>query len=282
MIGFDELGSKGWLGNQMFQYASLKGIAIHNNYEYCIPPKDNRGITNYRLHDVFKLKNLKHTGYIGGLYRHHSSDRHDHSTSSHFSEEFLNECPDNVNISGFFQTEKWFKHCRDELLEDFEFMDWIKEPCQKFLSKFKTPPIFLHVRRGDYLRSSQYHYVQTIDYYENAIKYFDEGTEILIFSDDIEWCRNQNLFKNDRFYFSQTEERLPLVMGYDSGALVPEFDLCLMSMCSGAIIANSSFSWWGAWLQKDNTNVVSPKRWFGPANSHLYIDDIYLDCWKRI
>lgn len=286
MIGFDELGKKGWLGNQMFQYAAVKGIAAYNNYEYCIPPNDNTRTDNYLLHDIFKLKNLRNIGYVGGLYRHYSSDRHDHSTSFHFSEEFLKECPDNVNISGFFQTEKWFKHCRVELLEDFEFVEEIKKPCEEFIKSFEITPIFLHVRRSDYLKLSQYHCVQMIDYFENALKEFDNNIPVLVFSDDISWCWGQKLFSSDRFHLSATKERLSYHTSwgdrYSQGPLIPYFDMCMMSMCQGAIISNSSFSWWGAWLQKDNSNVVSPKNWFGPENSHLIQKDIYLDSWKKI
>ena len=70
MIGFDELGSKGWLGNQMFQYAALRGIAANRGYDFCIPPDDETRLTNYELHNTFKLKSVKNLGYIGGLYKH--------------------------------------------------------------------------------------------------------------------------------------------------------------------------------------------------------------------
>ena len=119
MIGFDELGSKGWLGNQMFQYASLRGIASHQGYDFCIPPNDGTRNTNYLLHDIFTLSGVKNIGYVGGLYKHPTSDDICHSTTFHFNEQFFNECPDNVNISGFYQSEKWFKHIEEEIRNDF-------------------------------------------------------------------------------------------------------------------------------------------------------------------
>ena len=286
MIGFDELGVKGWLGNQMFQYASLKGIASFCGYEYCIPPNDATRSCNYLLFDLFKLSTLKNISYINKpTYIHKTSDIPGHSTSFHFENSFMEECPDNVNISGFFQSEKYFKHISDSIRKDFEFKDYILEECLSFISQFDKKPIFLHIRRGDYLKKSNHHNVLSIEYYERALQYFDDNTNVIVFSDDIEWCKKQKLFSSDRFFLSETTDRLPLTNyirqnGYTQGALVPHFDLCLMSLCSGAIIANSSFSWWGAWIQDDqNKKVIAPNKWYGPLNSHLIIKDLCPDDW---
>jgi len=79
------------------------------------------------------------------------------------------------------------------------------------------------------------------------------------------------------FMFSDPEDK------YDDGALVPYVDLCLMSLCSHAIIANNSMSWWGAWLRSNpNKKVIEPKMWFGPAYSHNNTKDLYCEDWKVI
>ena len=96
---------------------------------------------------------------------------------------------------------------------------------------------------------------------------FSKDRQVIIFSDDTQWCKNQNLFKDNRFLVSE---------GGD-----PYLDLCLMSMCSDFIIANSSYSWWGAWLA-NRGKVIAPSKWFGPANSHLNTEDLYLDSWEVI
>lgn len=289
MIGFDELGVKGWLGNQMFQYASLKGIASFCGYEYCIPPNDNTRCCNYLLFDIFKLSTLKNIGYIDQpTYIHKTSDTPGHTTASHFEESFMKECPDNVNISGFFQSEKYFKHISNLIREDFQFKDYIINECLPFISQFDKKPIFLHVRRGDYLKKSDHHNVLSIEYYERALEYFDSDVNVVVFSDDISWCREQKLFSTDRFFLSETSDRLPLTNyikqnGYTEGALIPHFDLCLMTLCSGAIIANSSLSWWGSWLQEDtNKKIIAPQNWYGALNSHLSTKDLYPNEWVVI
>ena len=289
MIGFDDLGSKGWLGNQMFQYASLRGIAANRGYDFCIPPDDGTRLTNYELHNTFKLKSAKNLGYIGGLYKHPTSDDICHSTTFNFNQQFFDECPDNVNISGFFQSEKWFKNIENEIREDFQFLDEILEPCRDMISQFDIPPIFLHIRRGDYVERSDYHNNLPLQYFKDALEKFDKEIPVLIFSDDIDWCKKQDLFEDDRFHFSETEDRITInsyminqgCKSYLEGLLVPYYDLCLMTLCDGAIISNSSFSWWGAWLQNNSRDIISPDKdkWAGKLNTANY-SDIIPDGWK--
>lgn len=284
MIGFDELGDKGWLGNQMFQYASLRGIAAHNGYEFCIPPQ-NEGRTNYLLHDIFNLTGAKNVGYIGGLYKHSTSDDVCHSTTFHFNEKFFNECPDNVNISGFYQSEKWFKDIEDEVRNDFTFKDEILSVCESFIEQFDSTPFFVHVRRGDFVKRPDYHFNLPMEYFEESISKFDRDISVLVFSDDIEWCKEQEIFKSDRFNFSETSDRLPLTnflkAQYTESALIPYFDLCLMTLCNGGIISNSTFSWWGAWLQRNRTrDIICPAKdkWGGRLNKCDY-SDIAAEGW---
>ncbi len=278
MIGFDELGSKGWLGNQMFQYASLRGIAAHRGYDFCIPP-ENTGRTNYLLHDVFRLTGVKNTGYIGGLYKHYTSDDVCHSTTFHFNEEFFNECPDGVNISGFYQSEKWFKDIEEEIRKDFQFKYEIRSICESFLRNFDITPIFVHIRRGDFVDRPDYHYNLPMEYFEEGISKFDKDIPILLFSDDIKWCYEQEMFKSDRFNLSETKERLPMTEflkgQYTESALIPYFDMCFMTLCDGGVMSNSTFSWWGAWLQKDRTrDIICPAKdkWGGRLNTSDYSD----------
>lgn len=290
MIGFDELGRKGWLGNTMFQYAALKGIAAYRGFEYCIPPNDSTRVSNYLLHDVFKLNDVKHLGYIGQpTYKHRTSDDPCHSTTFYFNQEFMDECPDEVSICGFFQSEKWFKHIEDDIRRDFEFVDEIFDECKSLIETFDVAPIFLHVRRGDYVKRPQYHYNLALDYFGEALNHFDEDIPVLVFSDDIDWCKQQIIFEPDRFYFSETDDRMPINswlsnQGYEQSALIPYNDLCLMSLCNGGIISNSSFSWWGAWLQRNRTRpIVCPNKdkWGGPLNT-LDHSDVCPDSWIKL
>lgn len=281
MIGFDAIGTIGRLGNQMFQHAALKGIARHRGFQYCIPPQQPQTqIDNYGLLEAFEMKNVDNIKFSYNIIP--VQEPH-----FHFDEHIFNECPDDSNLAGFFQTEKYFKHVEKEIREDYTFKSEWLNPCLDFMKQFDGKEVlFLHVRRGDpnltdkrgfkwaYVNLQDQHPVQPLNYYEEALKHFPVDMPVLVFSDSIDWCKEQELFKSDRFMFSESEDK------HDDGALVPYVDLCLMSLCSHAIIANSSMSWWGAWLQKNpNKKVIAPKMWFGPTYHFNNTKDLYCDNW---
>ena len=284
MIGFDSIGKMGRLGNQMFQHAAVKGLARKHGYEYCIPPRNpQEQIDNYGLLDAFEMSGVDKIGYCWSFVP--AQERF-----FHFDEELMDICPDGVDVAGFFQTEKYFKHCEDELREDYTFKDKWFEPAVDFMDQFDGQEVaFLHVRRGDpnltdkrgfkwaYVNLEDQHPTQPIEYYRKAIEYLPDDMPILVFSDSIEWVKEQSFFQQDRFMFSEPEDT------HDDGALVPYMDLCLMSLCDHAIIANSSMSWWGAWLQKNEDKIViAPKMWFGSAYQFHDTKDLYCDGWKVI
>lgn len=263
MIGFNALGQMGRLGNQMFQFAALKGIARNNGYQYCIPPSKNQNEwTDHQLFVPFKLDKTT------SLNIQYIDSKRPVVIESDFSfdENLFQNCPEWVDIRGYFQTEKYFKHIRQELLEDFEFKDEILNPCKEMISQFNTLPISLHIRRTDYLTNPN-HNILNLEYYEKALQKF-ESQEVLVFSDDSEWCKQQDLFTADRFLIAEGNDNY--------------IDLCLMTLCSGHIIANSSFSWWGAWLS-ESKQVVAPSGWFsGSQNEHLNTIDLIPDEWVVI
>jgi len=277
MIGYNRLGTNGRLGNQMFQYAALRGIADNNNLDWCIPPEDTPNYANYGLFDAFKLKNVKHVGLVDG-------PTHD-EPGFDFDESLFNNCPDNVNIDGYRQTEKYFKHISDSIREDFEFKDEIYEPCEEFMRQFNGNISLLHIRRGDNVGRPDWYPMPTIEHYEYLLeKYFNDDKAVLICSDDLDWVKEQKLFKGDRFYLSETRIYYPHQTLNGAGqmetSLVPYYDLCMMTMCNDAIIANSSLSWWGAWLQKNpNKKVIAQNPWFGSRLSFNNLKDLIPDSW---
>lgn len=285
MIGFDNIGTMGRLGNQMFQHAAVKGIARNRGFEYAIPPDNHPKfqIDNYGLFECFEMKNVDNVKFLYNALPAQEK-------FFHFDENLFEKCPDNVNVCGFFQSEKYFRHVANEIREDYTFKkEWL-DPCKEFMKQFEgQEPVFLHVRRGDpnladkrgfkwaYVNIQDQHPCQPLEYYEEALKEFPDDAPVIVFSDAIEWCKEQDIFKPDRFIFSEPEDK------HDDGALVPYIDLCLMSLCSHAIIANSSMSWWGAWLQKNPyQKVVAPKMWFGETYSFKDTKDLYCEHWKLI
>ncbi len=281
-ISFNGLGNAGRLGNQMFQYAAIRGIASHRGYDWVIPPEGADRCDNYGLFDAFKLVNCKKENQ-GEQPKRIISWR-----EFHFNEELFSTCPDDIDLDGYFQSQKYFEHISDQIRQDFTFKDEWLEPCKEYIDSLGTNKlVFLHVRRGNpnlqgvrgekwsYQLLQQYHPLCKFEYYEEALREFDDSYQILVFSDVIDWCKDQEFFKGDRFLFSDNSKEL-----FSDGASVPYVDLCLMSLCSDAIIANSSLSWWGAWLiDNPNKKVIAPKPWFGPAYNHYIMDDLIPDSW---
>ena len=259
----------GGLGNQLFQYAYAKSLAA-KGYDVKI---DIAAFKNYTLHggyhlDQFKI-DVKTASPAESWFAKYFFNFPKKEKRLLFQESFLKPFR-NKYIKGYFQTEKYFKNIEDEIRQDFTFKNEISLLCKHKMSEVDRP-IALHIRRGDFLINSANHNNLGLDYYEASLDRFDSNRNVIIFSDDSEWCKEQNLFEDDRFLVSE---------GNDSYT-----DLCLMSLCTDFIIANSTFSWWGAWLSKSINKVVcspDPKKWFGPNNAHLDTSDIIPKEWVII
>ena len=142
MLAFNNIGSLGRLGNQMFEYAALRGVASKHGYDFMIPPPENKGIENYSLHECFKLSPDRREGVVECQYI--------QEPYFHYCEEIFDRCPDNVSLHGFFQSWKYFHNVEDELRKDFTFHKGISEPCKEMMQEVDgKAPIMLHVRRGD-------------------------------------------------------------------------------------------------------------------------------------
>ena len=261
-IAFNHLGKLGQLGNQMFQYAATKGVASKLDVPFMIPNHReifDDGIGNrytILLYNAFKLTSAN----LLGTFR---TENYVQENGFTFNKDlFKIDKKQNYSLYGFFQTEKYFKHIEKEIRKDFLFKDEIQEECSDLIKQF-TNPIALHIRRGDFVWNNKNHPPLGLDYYESALKLFDSDREVIIFSDDTEWCKEQELFADDRFAVAEGGDQF--------------YDLCLMSLCDDFIIANSTFSWWGAWLG-NRGRVVAPKQWFGESLDHD-TKDLYCKGW---
>ena len=174
---------------------------------------------------------------------------------------------------GYWQTEKYFKDIKEEILWNFQFAEG--EKCLRVLKEKLLSGdnyVSVHIRRGDYLTISElYGNICTDQYYEAAMRFVGERLNspvFVFFSDDIKWVEEHYKFHNAIYI------KADMFRDYQAW-----YDMCLMSCCAYHIIANSSFSWWGAWLDKrKEKNVIAPKQWL---NGYA-MPDICPDEWVRL
>lgn len=254
MITNKDFGRAGRLGNQMFQYAVLLGIYAKKGYEIVF---DNE-IINIEIFNNFKIDvpyflNKKDIFCLKTFQE----------NSFHYDENFFNKINDGYNILGHFQSYKYFKHCYALVRDQFIFDQKILSKSKCFIDQIRNNKqiVSIHVRRTDYNDFPDHHPLCGLKYYKEAISKFNNKENLfIVVSDDINWCK-ENIVGDNIFYSK-----------HDTFV-----DLCTMSLCDHNIIANSSFGWWGSWLNKNpNKIIVAPKKWFGTAYSHFNTKDIYL------
>jgi len=255
MLTFKTLGNLGRLGNQMFQYAALCSIANFKQYDFCIPK-------NNFLTDCFNITAKIDSFKNNNIYP---------ETTFEYDNSFFENCPDNVDIQGFFQTEKYFLQIKDFIYKEYTFQKKYINLGNIYIDRYLTQweqdkKIALHIRRTDYLTDGNFIKL-SLDYYNNALEFFDKKIPVLIFSDDIDWCKEQKLFTSNRFHFINLQNTY--------------VSLFLMTKCNYHVIANSSFSWWGAWLGKSE-KTIAPKLWFSGNLEHYNTKDLYLHEWIKI
>jgi hypothetical protein len=255
-MSFVSVKLMGGLGNCLFQIAAAYSVSLRDSKTFLCEKLVSHGSHNpidHYLNNIFKKINFGDIDFNYTSYK---------EPFFHYNE--ISKSENNLFINGYFQSDKYFNNYRNEILNLFEISDEIRDKLtNKYGGILSKKTCSIHVRRGDYIRLNDYHTVQPIDYYESSIKIIGENYDYLIFSDDIEWCKNNFGFIENKHYIEGDTD-------YEN--------LYLMSMCEHNIIANSSFSWWGSWMNKnENKKVISPKNWFGEKNKHLNTKDIYFE-----
>lgn len=270
MIGMNGLGSKGRLGNQMFQYAALVGIAKNMGYEHCIP--DHSKFTWFHqnvngnivtvYHQLQHLFELNHLNGRFGTITGYEIEVHQHE----FCEELFNECPNNSSLYGHFESYKYFENAKEEIRKDYIFKSELLEPAIKFHKDNHTDnPVCINVRRGDFIKVQEHHAVCTEKYYFDCIEKLGKDRQYVVISDDIEWCKK--VFDGNNFIFNELSS---------DEIKKPHLDMCVGSLCSDFIIANSTFSWWMSFLGRhSDKKILMPFPWFGPALQHLDTSGYY-------
>lgn len=287
---------KGGLGNQIFQYACGRALAFRNNDNIKLDITgygESNGIDTMRKYslspfnikaDIASGQEIKKLKYPYGIIS---------KGMRFFRAKILRQFETGLNpkilnhtgsifLDGFFQTEKYFIDKEKEIRSDLSLKSPLSTKSQQISDLIKNSPISisLHVRRGDYVndaKTNQNHGTCNAEYYSKALEYINSkidlnnninNVKIFVFSDDINWVK-ENM-------------PLPYPSVYVSSPEIPDYEeLILMSKCKHNIIANSSFSWWGAWLNENqNKIVVAPSRWVlkNPEN----FKDIIPESWYRI
>ena len=281
----------GGLGNQMFQYAAVLTLADKLgvdfafdmdffNKRYCRPwglgifNVENKQVNGLKYKTLWTLRK-----YIGKKF----FDLNVYAEKDFNFEQRFEEIKDNTYIYGFFQSHRYIN--QDLARKHFSFKVEPDKENALILEDIKnSDSISLHIRRGDYVQKKRYASI----YNHLDMKYYNFAMEIIankvqnpvvyVFSDDIDWAKENLSFgdcpiclkKNARFEF----------VSHNTGEKSYE-DLRLMSNCKHNIIANSSFSWWGAYLNNNHQKiVVAPKKWFQKIENNP--SDLYPEDWTVI
>ena len=262
------------LGNQMFQYALKRALTIkkYQTTDFIDLYESHKQFMegeSFKLSSIFKNIKLNIINQdLGKLRIVEPIDK-----PGIYSPSILNLHENEIiTLEGFWQTEKYFKDIRKDLLKQFKFT-YLERKLKHFgkqLSKSKTPTVALHIRRGDYLKLGCFNNICTKQYYDNAINYMRKqlgsNVQFIVFSDDIEWCK-----KNYPDFLYIEKEQFKNYQDW--------YDMYLMTKCQHNIIANSSFSWWGAWLNQNKKQIVlAPDKWLNGYDT----PDIWCEHWIKL
>lgn len=285
----------GGLGNQMFQYSLGKNLSIIKNIPLKLDInfyKDNNNrqyfLDNYDIFEPFSsFEEILKIGYRGlsGTYG---------SIFKRFQKLFpiklrtilyenylkpfnnkILKVGNSIYLDGYWQSEKYFYQNRNLIRQIFSNPKSVSEDIREYgkkLSKYKS--VSIHIRRGDYVTNPEtlnVHGICSLEYYYKSMDYIvskEKEAHFFIFSDDLRWVK-ENFQSNHSFNLVNFE-----------GNSSPTEELWLMSQCKHHLIANSSFSWWGAWLsQNPQKMVIAPKKWF---NKNLETKDLIPNKWIRL
>lgn len=257
----------GRLGNILFQISTVFAIAKQTNRVPCfsiLHKNENKNNVEISYRNNL-LKNIRRIDTDNIEWQ------NIHETHFNYQEICIQDDENNIKLNGFFQSYKYF----DSIKEDIRNLLYLKSKKADLVLKnihslFNDNTVSIHVRRGDYLKYPDVHHNLTMNYYEKSIQRLDFNSTFVIFSDDIKWCMKEKTFnKLSHAYFVDD---------------LDDFEsFILMMNCKHQIIANSSFSWWAAYL---NTNlskeIIYPSKWFSFKGPYVNFDDLIPKEWIKM
>ena len=286
----------GGLGNQMFQYALGRQLAYLNNVDFKLDMSEfeKYSLRLYRLNNFNIIEKIATKQEIKNLKRENNQyfkfffDKFDllipYYKRSIVREQSFKFDPNilrirkNVYLNGYWQSEKYFRDIGIIIRNEFTLRNPPDAVNQRFIDDITHhESVSIHIRRGDYVSdptTNQTHGIIPREYYQRAIEKIEEQIDnphYFIFSDDHQWVKNT--FPPDSSVTCVTHNN------FNSD----HEDFRLMSLCKHHIIANSSFSWWGAWLSFNPDKIVyAPQKWFGIDALNQFTSDLFPQTWKTI
>lgn len=282
---------QGGLGNQMFQYAIGKNLEQRNNTDFKLdvtafkddPQREyalgcfnvvQKFATQKEISNFLKYRTRK--GRIWFWYNRLIADKTRYVQERQFNfDPMIFTLKKPVYLDGYWQTERYFKEIEGVIRKDFTLKNKPSFETENWIEKVaKYNSISIHIRRGDYVhnpKTNQFHGVCSSEYYNDAINLISQKIDepvFFIFSDDVDWVKENFKIGHPVFYVSNK--------------MIPDYEeLHIMSKCKNNIIANSSFSWWGAWLNENPRKIViAPKKWF--VTKKMNTVDLIPENWQTI
>lgn len=255
----------GRLGNNLFQIAAGISLAKEHNTSVQFYAGDHITPESSQLYDYlqqFKSNILRNVTILPGIPE---------GLTPVLEQQYAYQAipfVENSLIEGFFQSERYFENCKEVIRELFSIDDESKRfLMEKYGDVLKGEITSINIRRGDYLSELDNHQVTSMAYFKKAIKIIGKEKRFLIVSDDIDWCKTQ--FKGDNFFFVDKQSAI--------------LDLYIQTLCTNNIISNSTFGWWGAWLNGNpNKTIICPTPWFGIAKRHYDTSDLIPEGWIKL
>jgi len=253
----------GRLGNFLFQIATAASLAKKNNCKFAVICHDRYELPgNQSIYQYFKQ-------FQDSIFKEISVCDSLPSDIYYFRQE--EACyksikyRENIYLHGTFQSEKFF--CDNYTRRLFQIPSSIEYTLnQRYKCILEQGATSIHVRRGDYLKRPHEYNIASMSFFNKAINMIGKDTNFIVISDDLKWCKKK--FKGNNYYFVNNS--------------ILE-DLYLQSLCTNNIISNSTFSWWGAWLnQNPNKIVISPKPWYGKSNKSIDTSDLIPNNWLQV
>lgn len=278
MVTFHKLGENGRLGNQLFQYAALKGLATKNGYEIKIPnPQTMSWHGQTCLLDKFNIN----CDYLTQEDANKLQHMYEEPNWKQYDSNFFN-LPDNTTIDGYYQSTFYFEHIVEEIKKELtpkdEYLNRGKEYVDGLRKQYDCEIVSVHVRRGDNMTNGQTGLIQAYEpggmyevYFNKAKKVFASlNVKFLVFtggqrfnednSVDVDWCKQ--FFGEDGFIFSEGQEQID--------------DYCRIMSCDHNILSHaSSFGWWAAYVNPNPNKIVVAPEWYHPDEPTLKREKFY-------